>query len=122
MPFRSRRNPNHGPRNRSERRSRARSENLEIVGRIVELDLDRKTAHLEDERKNQRWRLDLSSSRFYNLSDANGDGKYSIADLFPGDRVRVRAYQWGKSFKARTLWRIGSPPPPGGLRKIAYPS
>lgn len=101
------------------KRKKSSRETQEIFGRLTALDPGRGRIEIEDERSPRRVWLDMKRARLRNLSDGDGDGRPSLTDLFPGDRVRVRAVLGsGGSMKAKVLWRLGPQGPAGGLSPL----
>lgn len=118
MPLKSRRNANAAPPKAPRKRSRG-AVREEVIGRLTELDPKGERAEVTDERSNRRVWLDLSRTRLRDVTDSDGDGRRSITDLFPGDRVRVVASRSeGETPVARSLWRLGPEGPVGGLRRL----
>ena len=118
MPLKSRRNANAAPAKVHRKRSRG-AVTEELVGRLTELDPKGERAEVTDERSNRRVWLDLSKTRLRDVIDSDGDGRRSITDLFPGDRVRVLASRSeGKVPVAKSLWRLGPQGSVGGLRRL----
>ena len=119
MPLHQYRNPNAAPR-RSSRRRPLYVDRFEVIGRLVSVDSDRQEIEVEDERSPRSVMVELKGARLRNVFDADGDGRHSVRDLFPGDRVRVitRSGVHGRRVQARTLWRLGPRGPLGGLRGL----
>ena len=120
MPLHQYRNPNAAPPKLERRRPRY-VDRFEVIGRLVAMDSDRQEIEVEDERSPRSILVDLKGAKLRNVFDADGDGRHSVRDLFPGDRVRVitRSGVSGGRVQARTLWRLGPRGPLGGLRRIA---
>lgn len=120
MPLHQYRNANAAPA-RNPRRRPQYADRFEVIGRLVALDSDREQIEVQDERSPRNIVVDLKGARLRNVFDADGDGRHSIRDLFPGDRVRVitRSGVSGGRVEARTLWRLGPRGPLGGLRGLA---
>lgn len=111
-------NPNNGPTTRSARRSPRVAGERSLQGRIVGLDASGGLLELEDERAGRRWSVDLSRARFSGVSDCSGDGLVGIHDLFPGDRLRIRARSGEEPISARRVEMLSRPGPVGGLRQL----
>ena len=119
MPFKSHRNANAAP-PRSSRKDAHTAGTEEVIGRLTALDPINDRIEVEDERSSRRLWFDLSGARLRNLEDSDGDGRRSITDLFPGDRVKVLADKGAESMRrARSLRRVGPQGPVGGLRRLA---
>ena len=119
MPLKSHRNANAAPK-RSFRKRRSRDATEELVGRLTALDVGRDLVEVEDERSNRRVWIDLHKTRMREVVDSDGDGRRSITDLFPGDRVRIVAEAVGDKLpRARSLRRLGPQGPVGGLSRLA---
>ena len=119
MPLSSHRNHNAGP--KREPRSHPDAPAVEeVVGRLITLDPEGSTIEVEDERTARTIPIDLNRARLRNVSDADGNGRPSVTDLFPGDRVEA-TIEWNGSrlATARSLRRIGPPGPVGGLSRLA---
>jgi len=119
MPLSSHRNHNAGPK-RELRSSRNATVVEEVIGRLITLDPDGATIEVEDERTERTIRIDIRDAKLRNVSDADGNGRPSVTDLFPGDRVEATIERGGSlPARARSLRRIGPPAPVGGLRRLA---
>ena len=103
MPFKSHRNANAAP-PRSSRKDAQASATEEVIGRLTALDPINDRIEVEDERSSRKLWFDLSEAKLRNLEDSDGDGRRSITDLFPGDRVRVLADRGAESLRRNLFW------------------
>ena len=111
-------NPNNGPSTRSARKSPRMAGERSLQGRVVHLDVDQACLEIEDERSIDRLRVGLRGARFAGLTDLSGDGQIDARDIFPGDRLRIRARTTQSGLLARRVEMLSSPGPAGGLRRL----
>ena len=105
---------------RTRKANRRTGQREQIFGRITAIDVMTNRLELEDERHSRTIWLDLRGARMRDLVDSDGDGERSIGDLFPGDRLKIRAvHVHDGSIRVHSLWRLGNQGPAGGLRPLA---
>jgi hypothetical protein len=124
MPYRNHHNPNAAPAS-PPRRPRLRPARQDwIAGTLVELDPTRATitVRVDSGGRAQPARgaeitLDASAARIH-ATDGDGDGRPSLTDLFPGDRVHVTLRRGTIAVRVKLRSPGG---PRGGLRRL-WPS
>ena len=122
--FRQHRNANAAPRGRRAR-PRRRTRPPWLSGTLVTLDPQREriVVRVEDAgrpelRTGSEVTVDTRGCRL-DVSDGDGDGRPSLTDLFPGDRIRVELIDAeGTPPAARRIEQRGPRGPVGGLRRL----
>jgi hypothetical protein len=123
MPFRQFRNQNAGPRGRRAVRAR-RSRRDWIEGQLVELDPAADSLVLRVRNggrpmppRGTEVSVSTASARIHS-SDGDGDGRFTVTDLFPGDELRVTLRPTRHGIVAAHVYQQSPGAPTGGLAPL----
>jgi len=123
MPFRQFRNPNAGPRGRRAVRVR-RSRRNWIEGRLVELDPAKGSLVLRVRNggrpippRGTEVTITAANATIHS-SDGDGDGRFTLTDLFPGDDLRITLRSTRHGLVASHITQQSPGAPTGGLAPL----
>lgn len=123
MPFRQFRNPNAGPRGRRAVRMRPSRRNW-IEGRLVELDpvggslvLRVRNGGRPIPPRGAEVTISTADARVHS-SDGDGDGRFTVTDLFPGDDLRITLRSTSHGLAASHITQQSAGAPTGGLAPL----